>query len=496
MTTTQAQREFVWARVGYTPSPEQLAAHVAEARIKLVAGGERAGKSFSAAMELLPDVIGKAGLWWIVGPDYEQTHNEFDYLLAGLRKIGAAREVNRPRIGSCRIETAFQGEIVTKTADDVRKLAGKAPDGVLLVEAAQTEWVVWIKLRGRLAEKRGWLWASGTFESGSDWYADLWTRWQGANPEGGRSFSLPTWCNRAIFPGGRKDPEIKALEATLPSDLFLERYGAEPCAPSGLVFREFSYATHVREIAWRTGVRLPEFVSGHHADAFAAGHDWPIELAIDPGYAGGYAVVALTWIEDTIYAFDEVFHRGRVAEEIIAECKTRWWWKRVSGGVIDIAGKQHPGAKSQVEIWRSAAGLRLRVNRVGIEEGILRFRTFLQNPATQRPRIYFSPNCSNALAEFRKYRYVKDTQNRPVTELPLDRDNHSLKALGYWLYDRFGPVLRTHRQPQDLGQPFSFGADARPQPDIAILPGHTPGGVRFGLSHVEPVPLTFEVKHD
>jgi hypothetical protein len=338
------------------------------------------------------------------------------------------------------------------------------------------------------------LWASGTFESGADWYADLWTRWQGANPEGGRSFSLPTWCNLAIFPGGREDPEIKALEATLPADLFLERYGAEPCPPAGLVFREFSYATHVREIGWHTYVREPEKLTGHHNDTFAAGHDWPIELAIDPGYAGGYAVVALTWIGDTVYAFDEVFAQGKVAEDIIAECKARWWWKRVTGGVMDVAGKQHPGSKSQVEIWRHEAGLHLRVNRVGVVEGILRLRTFLQNPATQKPRIYFSPRCRNALEEFRKYRYVKDSENRPVTELPLDRDNHSLKALGYWLYDRFGPVLRKHRKSQDLGQPFGFGGAVTTVPEVVILPGVTPGGVRFGYNRVPEDPaLSFEV---
>jgi len=164
--------------------------------------------------------------------------------------------------------------------------------------------------------------------------------------------------------------------------------------------------------------------------------------------------------------------------------------------VIDIAGKQHPGSKSQVEIWRHSAGLRLRVNRVGIVEGILRARTFLNNPATGKPRIYFSPRCRNALAEFREYRYPKDTDNRPITEIPIDRDNHSLKAISYWLYDRFGPVLRKHRKPQDLGRPFAFDDVPQAGRDIAILPGVTPQGVRFGFNETPNAPLTFEVKHE
>ena len=97
----------------------------------------------------------------------------------------------------------------------------------------------------------------------------------------------------------------------------------------------------------------------------------------------------MTWQNDQVFVFDEVVDTGLVAEDIIARCKERWWWKHVKGGVIDIAGKQHPGSKSQQEIWRSAAGIYLRTNRVGVVEGILRLRTFLVNPATKQPRIWF-----------------------------------------------------------------------------------------------------------
>ena len=59
-------REHLWARVGYEPYAEQRAAHDSEARIRLIAGGERAGKSRSAAMELVGRFLeGKLyWLWW------------------------------------------------------------------------------------------------------------------------------------------------------------------------------------------------------------------------------------------------------------------------------------------------------------------------------------------------------------------------------------------------------------------------------------------------
>jgi hypothetical protein len=494
---TRAQREFIFQRVGYDPTPEQWAIHLDTARSRLVIGGERAGKSLVSAMELLCWLIGRPDfLAWIVGPDYVQCRAEFAYILSALQKIGAVKEVSFPRIGACSLTTAFNGVCVTKTSDDVRKLAGTAPDGVLLVEAAQQTWEIFLKVRGRVAEKRGFILLSGTLEAGADWYPSLWQRWRAQNSDGGSAHSLPTWANKHIFPGGRQDPELLAISATLPADLFLERYGAIPCPPAGLVFREFSYEQHVREIAWRTYVKEPGMITGHHKDALAAGHDWPIEITVDPGYAHAYAVLALTWWGDQVYCFDEVYETGLVAEEVIARCKERWWWKRVTGGVIDIAGQQHPGAKSQVEIWRHTAGLNLRVNRVGIVEGILRTRTFFLNPATQQPRLFIAPKCKGLLAELAKYRYHKSVENRPVSELPIDRDNDACKALAYWLYDRFGPVLRKRRKTQDLGQPFAFGAGPSNAPEMTILPGNTPAGVRFGYNRAPAGPdLSFEVPH-
>ena len=200
---TEAQKRFCWKAVGYEPSPEQLAMHLNPARIRLVVGGERAGKSYSAAMELFANVIGKPGKWWIVAPTYDLARPEGDYLLAALQKIGAVQEVSKPRVGSFRIETVFGGLIISRTSDDTRKLAGEAPDGVLLCEAAQTDWEVFLKIRGRVAERRGFILASGTLESGANWYTETFERWQADNPEGGHSLLYPDLGQSANLSGGQ-----------------------------------------------------------------------------------------------------------------------------------------------------------------------------------------------------------------------------------------------------------------------------------------------------
>lgn len=439
----------IWRHLNYQPTAEQLAAHLHPARLKLVAGGERGGKSFSAAMELIRRCNVEDGLFWIVGPDYEQARAEFDYCAQALTTVGGIADISYPQRGQCSLTTAWNATIETKTADDVRKLASQAPDGILMAEAAQHPYDSWLKLRGRVAEKRGWLWASGTFESSLGWYAEVWQRWQVDNPEGGQSFSLPTWANLAVFPGGRADPEIKALEATYPADLFLERFGAIPCPPAGLVFREFSFAQHVSDAAVYDPSRR-------------------VELAVDPGYAGAYAVLALQDDGGFVSVIDEVYMTGAVASEVIAECKKREWWSMVRSGVIDIAGRQHQGLPSHVEIWRDEAGIYLRSNQVGIVDGIARTHTFLSDPATKTPRIQFAPHLKHTFTEFGRYKYPQVAENRPVQEEPLDRDNHALKALAYWLYAKFGPVERTPTHPTLGHDPFAVADPAQPGMSLTL----------------------------
>jgi len=105
----------IWERLGYEPSAEQRLAHLHPARLKLVAGGERAGKSFSAAMELINRCDVPDSLFWIVGPSYELARPEFAYIASALAEIGAiAGKPSWPAKGACSLRTRWGAEIVTK----------------------------------------------------------------------------------------------------------------------------------------------------------------------------------------------------------------------------------------------------------------------------------------------------------------------------------------------------------------------------------------------
>ena len=425
MNVRRAARDLLWERVGYSPSPAQRAAHDCPARIRLIAGGERAGKSRSSAMELFGRLL-EGRLYWLVGPEYDLCRPEFEYILDACRQIDAVASVRYPGSNRCELITRTGARIVTRSAREPERLAGEAPDGILGCEAAQLPSSVFLRLRGRIAERRGWLWLSGTFEGSRGWYADKFRAWQLTEPPAARAFSIPSWENRALYPGGRDDAEIADLEAMFPPDLFMERFGGVPCPPSTLVFREFDRRLHVAAQARASGA--------------------PVELAIDPGYAGAYAVLAIEQRGAEVAVIDEVYVRRTVAGDVIAACRQRPWWPRVRGGVIDVAGRQHHAAPSQIEVWASQAGVRLRSHTVPLRSGIDRFRTFLRDPGSGSARLTVAPECRNLIEEFGLYRYHEDSDRDPISEIPIDRDNHAIKALTYWLFDRFGAIERPPRR--------------------------------------------------
>lgn len=447
-------KEIAFGAVGYVPNPEQSKIHYDDSRLRLVAGGERSGKSFLSAKELYANAY-LGGLYWIVGPDYEQAKAEFDYILADFVKLRATDgQPSVPREGSRMVRLKNGAEILTKTAEDVLKLASKAPDGILMVEAAQQTWDSFQRLWNRLAEKRGWMLVSGTFETSLSWYADLWNTLQGPNLYSGKSFSLPTWSNLAVFPGGERDPEIERLRATNPSDLFMERFGGIPCPPRTLVFPEFRPTIHVKPITFG-----PVASAMESAESWVIPYDSRIQLAIDPGYRGAYAVLFCAVVGTRVFVLDEIYAKGQTAEEVIYEAQRKKdLWRRVDGGVIDIAGRQHQGMESHEEIWRRLGRVALRSMPVPIVDGISVTRRFLRDPMTGHPRLLLDPKCKWTAWEASQYKYREEKEGRSEHELPIDANNHSWKAIAYLLSDQFGFVDRLNSKKRSIYHRFLPGA--------------------------------------
>ena len=419
----------------------------------MFAGGEGAGKSLSGAADCAAH-LPQCELVWLVGNNYEDTSEEYRYLEDFTQKLGlyvSSTSVNNPPSTI----TLKNGRIITKTAEEPKKLGQQAPDYALVCEAARCSMAAIDRVRGRVARNRGLMVLSGTFEGSLGWYPELFTRWQVDNPDNARSFSIPSWENIFLYPQGRNDPEILALENFHSRDYFMERYGAVPCPPSGRVFDEFQVTLHVKNMkeAGYVEERLSDEWCPTARRRMVWDKDAPVYLWIDPGYAHFHVVEVVQILGDTVYVFDEIFQRNVVAEEVIDICQSRPWWSQVEVVVADVASRQHQAMPAVAEIWWKRTGHRVRCNKVMEDEGRERFKTFLKpDPITGRPKIYFDPYCRGIISECgggpnpdtgkaAVYSWKTDTDGNTIGNHPEDKNNDACKAVCYGLVEQFGHAM-------------------------------------------------------
>jgi hypothetical protein len=112
-------RDKVFELVKFTPTKGQEMILSSPARIKLVAGGERGGKSVVGSKEaLLAMPLSK--LIWLVSSEYDVSRTEFNYLMEDLQKIKQIITFSTSKEGSL-TGTAPNGcQIVTKSAPETR----------------------------------------------------------------------------------------------------------------------------------------------------------------------------------------------------------------------------------------------------------------------------------------------------------------------------------------------------------------------------------------
>jgi hypothetical protein len=408
-------------------------------RLILICGGERSGKSLTASA-ILGLVMGpelnatRRKRYWIIGPDYRQCRPEFLYVYDALERGGLVEKASLPQSETMpwSLETQWGTVLETRSASDVMKLASFTVDGIVIAEAGQQTEETYRKALGRVAETRGFILMVGTLEDGLPWYEEYLRRWATSNPEGGRSFSMPTWSNLDVFPGGRDDPEIQRLIASLPNDYVAHRFAAEPVRRQNLVVPEFDYRTHVRVLS--------------------PNPDLPVELAVDPG-KNAYAVVFVQHEGAFTYVLDCIYTRGEIAQQVIPRVMAHRLWNQVSrepsAHVMDIAGFAEAGTESQFTIWRDATGL-IFTGRYQKEKdtiAVVRSR-LMTDPVLGLPLIQFSDRmrtgiapdgtATEMLSEFDLWRWPKRGFNSSEADKPVDANNHALKALGYKLLIRYG----------------------------------------------------------
>lgn len=206
-----------------------------DARRILITGGIRAGKSTRGAFKAFKESLNpRCKLIWLVGPDYVHAQEEFRMIYEWAQQFNLVERVSMPQDGVRRLLLRTGCQIETRSAKHPERLASVAPDGIVLCEPGQMPSEVYEIVLGRLTQRRGWLFMCGTLEDGLAhrrwaWYEDLAVSWAGNGsdaPE--RSFSLPTWSNRVIYPDGEDDAELQSIKASVSDYQWQRTYGGVP----------------------------------------------------------------------------------------------------------------------------------------------------------------------------------------------------------------------------------------------------------------------------
>lgn len=414
---------------GYIPHPGQRMVHYNNTRHRVLSNGRRWGKSFFGAKEI--ECMAFVRNWrnepmrgWIIGPEYTDAEKEFRIIYDTFKKLGidtiSSKFLNNTENGNMHIATNWGFDIQCRSARHPESLVGEGLDFVLLAEAGRhkrktfTEYV-----RPALSDKRGISIMSGVPEDANDTNLLYWGFHKGQtdNPQW-KSWRMPSWTNTAVFPGGRKDPEILEAEDDLTEDEFRRQYGGEFILRRGRVMKEWDDDKHVGEIDYNP--------------------DLPLYAAVDFGYTNDWVWL---WIQhdklnNIVYVIGEHRFRMRDTEDIARqELKNHPLTSKL------VCIYPDPSSPDDAAILNRTLGVPIRSNtggeiklRLQLIRSALKLRpeNLPDDHPEKRPGLIVDKSCHRLIWEMREGYRWPETHNdmRNISEIPLDNDNHGPEALG------------------------------------------------------------------
>lgn len=441
------RKDRYFDEVGYHPHPGQRLVHYNSVRHRVLCCGRRWGKTFvggreAEAQAFVKNFLGEAARGWIIGPEYSDAEKEFRIVYDSLKKLGvdqiSSKFLNNTENGNMHIATKWGFDLQCRSAHHPESLVGEGLDFVLLVEAGRHRRKMWGDyVRPALSDKRGWSFASGVPEGASEnsLLYSLYQRGQDPSKTSWWSIRQPSWTNTIVFPGGRKDPEILEAEDDLTDDEFARQYGAEFVESVGRVMKEWDDDVHIGD--------------------FEYNRKWPLYAAVDFGYTNDWVWL---WIQvdefKNVYVIGEERWKLRDTEDIARD-------ELVNHPLLPklLAIFVDPSSPDDANILRRILKVPTQANTGGeIKTRIALMRSALKTrPAhlpdghpEKIPQLRVDRSCTKLTWEMRTgYRWPENrSENRADSEIPLDKDNHGVEALGRFFkghMERFSDTRRARQ---------------------------------------------------
>lgn len=400
------------------------------------------GKSVMAARDKEPSLFRPRTRGWIVGPVYDLGEKEFrvlwDDLIIG-QKLGLDKRVKKSysiKTGSMYIELPWQARVEVRSADHPETLVGEGLDWLILSEAAKQRSETWEKyLRPALADRQG----TADFVTTPEGQNFLYKLWQlGRDPTFPQwaSWQFASWENPYVFPGGRQDPEILAVERTTTKEWFAQEYGAEFTAFVGKVFSEWDERTHVRTVNYDPN--LPSYV------AFDWGFSNPlaaIEFQLGPS--------------DTVYVWREYYAKGLHLGEHVANLTNVEERPPPPSYKLDL-GFGDPSEPAAIRYMsqnyvptvgdpdlKEKFTWRQRVDRLAafLTEQETGYHVDEYGTPDKAPRFFVDHSCRQFIHEMNNYRSSRPPHTlipQDPRDAPIKKDDHGIDAMMYalvMLYD-------------------------------------------------------------
>jgi hypothetical protein len=326
----------------------------------------------------------------------------------------------------------FDGKflVIGKSSKYPETLVGEGLNGVILAESAKMKQSVWTKyVRPMLADFGGWSIHNSTPE-GKNWFYDLWHQGQSEEFSDWESWRMPSWYNNKVFPLGRQDPEILAMEQELTTETFNQEVAAMFTEFAGRVFKDFDDEIHVKDLKYN-----PEFQT---------------YAACDYGFTNPFVWLLIqvdVW--GNVYILDEIYQSGLTIDEAANEVISRGLApSSLKTFYPDPAGPGETRVLEQKLRVRASGGTGGEIkNRLRLIWGLLKVRNehLPEGHIDRQPRLFINRRCTETIREFNDYRFPdKKNQNGPESENPLKKDDHTPEAFGRFCAGYWGANSGSH----------------------------------------------------
>jgi hypothetical protein len=420
-------RKFYFEKLGYKPhSDKQRHIHESTARFKVLACGRRYGKTTFGANDLTCALMDHMhpGYYWIVGPKYTTAEKEFRIVYNNImRKLGlqSNKKITKAynvKQGDMRIEMPWGTLLEVKSAQHKDTLLGEGLAGVIMAEAARHDSDTWEQyVRPALSDfgstgQRGWAIFTST-PRGYNWFQGAWMLGQIEGSEY-ESWRLPSWENPIVYPGGRNDPEIKAIEDEVSTTWFLQEIAAEFTAFAGKIYPAFNPKIHVRSIEYN-----PMWVNTWALDYGWANPFCCYDVMIDPA--------------DNFYIWREyqVSERNTVDHARFLKAREQPERYHVDWGAGDPRGPDQASiiaAETGVQIYSNdIASNALESMKLG-HEYVARMLKIREDGL---PKLFIDPSCVHLIRQMEQLRAPDPVEGKNSQEGQHKYDDHGPDAIRY-----------------------------------------------------------------